>query len=303
MLEQVVELDPDYAAAWAALGLSVGTMMWISPPEDAPALLEQGYPHVRRAVSLDPDSAFAHSLLATMSYPRKDWIQAQVHHERAVSLRRNTTTLRNFANMLMRAGRIDAAQRYYDEVFAAEPSSAIDSTLPINTHLAQSRFNLANEFLRLFDEGLVTSTELEVGLNTRDARLVREKISELATRSDASGDLYRDIRNNFDNAAAVSTLLQRHFSNRQDSWPSKYHDIAMLAAYFGNAELALTAKAGEVRYTPTRQGALWHPLMAEVRKLPGFKDLMHEINIVEYWRQYGWPEACRPRGNNDFTCE
>jgi hypothetical protein len=42
--------------------------------------------------------------------------------------------------------------------------------------------------------------------------------------------------------------------------------------------------------------------MSEVRRLPEFKDLVTELNLVEYWRTYGWADACRPLGDDDFEC-
>jgi len=62
-------------------------------------------------------------------------------------------------------------------------------------------------------------------------------------------------------------------------------------------------KAEEVRNTPVRQGALWYPVMSEVRQLPEFKKLVTDINLVAYWRAYGWADLCRPLGNVDFECD
>ena len=47
---------------------------------------------------------------------------------------------------------------------------------------------------------------------------------------------------------------------------------------------------------------LWHPLLADARKLPAFKDLMRDIGLVDYWREFGWPDLCRPVGTDDFEC-
>jgi hypothetical protein len=27
------------------------------------------------------------------------------------------------------------------------------------------------------------------------------------------------------------------------------------------------------------------------------------MHLLEYWRAYGWADACRPLGNDDFTCD
>jgi hypothetical protein len=42
--------------------------------------------------------------------------------------------------------------------------------------------------------------------------------------------------------------------------------------------------------------------MSEVRQLPEFKKLVGDLNLVEYWRTYGWADACVPLGDDDFEC-
>jgi hypothetical protein len=58
----------------------------------------------------------------------------------------------------------------------------------------------------------------------------------------------------------------------------------------------------EARYVPARNYGLWMPYMSEVRKLPGFKQLMIDIGLVDYWREYGWADLCQPVGAADFVC-
>ena len=85
-------------------------------------------------------------------------------------------------------------------------------------------------------------------------------------------------------------------------WPSKYHDIALLAAFFGDPEFAMESMGYGARKTTLRFGALWFPVMSEVRKLPEFKQLVTDVNLVEYWRTHGWTDHCRPLGDEDFEC-
>jgi hypothetical protein len=37
-------------------------------------------------------------------------------------------------------------------------------------------------------------------------------------------------------------------------------------------------------------------------KLAGFKQLVTDVNLAAYWRAYGWPDHCRPTGDEDFDC-
>ena len=48
---------------------------------------------------------------------------------------------------------------------------------------------------------------------------------------------------------------------------------------------------------------IWRSLFAGVRRLPGFKDLLRDIGLVDFWRSTGkWPDLCRPLGDDDFEC-
>ena len=96
-----------------------------------------------------------------------------------------------------------------------------------------------------------------------------------------------------DPQSAVAWL--RDASSRQD-----FDDfwVSVFAAYFGNSTLALdTLSRSPDAY------AIWTPYMADVRRLPGFKDLVHKLGLPEYWREFAWGDFCRPIGAEDFACE
>jgi hypothetical protein len=41
-----------------------------------------------------------------------------------------------------------------------------------------------------------------------------------------------------------------------------------------------------------------------MRQLPGFKDLVRDLGLVDYWRTSGkWSDFCHPVGEDDFECE
>jgi hypothetical protein len=81
--------------------------------------------------------------------------------------------------------------------------------------------------------------------------------------------------------------------------------LAHWAAYYGEAEAALALFRKMPRELNGREltVSLWHPQFADMRKLPGFKDLVLEMGFVDYWREYGWGEFCQPVGEDDFACE
>jgi hypothetical protein len=76
------------------------------------------------------------------------------------------------------------------------------------------------------------------------------------------------------------------------------YEIAFWAAWHGDTGLALEAW----RRYPAPMG-FWEPVMKEVRRTPGFKDLIRQVGLDEYYREFGWNDFCLPLGLEDFECK
>jgi hypothetical protein len=44
------------------------------------------------------------------------------------------------------------------------------------------------------------------------------------------------------------------------------------------------------------------PHMDLTRTRPGYRQLVTDFGLVEYWRESGWPDYCKPLGDDDFEC-
>jgi hypothetical protein len=80
--------------------------------------------------------------------------------------------------------------------------------------------------------------------------------------------------------------------------------VAQWAGYFRDPELALQALQADDDPQHRTVIALtsWWPSMAAARRLPAFKELVKKIGLVDYWREFGWGEHCRPLSDTDFEC-
>jgi hypothetical protein len=78
---------------------------------------------------------------------------------------------------------------------------------------------------------------------------------------------------------------------------------APLASYYGDTELALEIlRKAYVRGGDSLTVFLWHPLLADVRRTSGFHDLVVALGLPDYWREFGWPDHCRPVNDSQFEC-
>jgi len=302
--ERATRLDPNYAAAWAQMGQSIGVTHWLALPEDVPAIFERAHPFYVRAVELDPASAVANTLLGNSLYFfRKNWVGADKAFAKALLLLTDRPTLWHRANLLMRAGRSAMARQLYDRAESLEPLGGLPAGFREYVSLAQLNFTEAKEIAEWHrGDPLRMNFGIEIALNEGDPEEIKTAIRSLPKTNISTDALYYPVLRVFDSPEMVLSALRAIYVDEGTQWPSKLHDIALLAAYFDDPQFALQVKAEEVRNTPGRLAALWYPVMSEVRQLPEFKELVTDINLVAYWRASGWADLCRPLGDDDFEC-
>jgi adenylate cyclase len=303
ILEHVVEMDPEYAVAWAELGLAKMSQLWNDVPSAAPSHLAAGLPDVERAAALDPASASAHSMLGSALYAGNRWSEGQAEHERAIALRADFDTLAQNGNLLFRAGRLSAALAQFDAADQANPLTTEDSAQLFRFYslTGLGRFAEARSLLGGINEDRRLDGLVLLALSAGTSADVRTALADIVQPRVAVTNLYEPLLKVFDDRDAVLALLRIVYASER-TWPSKWHDISRLAAYFGDPDFALEVAGYEARYVPARNYGLWMTYMSEVRKLPGFKQLMIDIGLVDYWREYGWADLCQPVGATDFVC-
>ena len=117
--EQAVQLQPDYAAAWAGLAETYTTYAvgWLVPPSEA---FPKAQECAEKALALDDSSAEAHNALAMIYLFRDwDWQKAEAEARRAIALDPNFASGRNTLSLILFVQNRDA-EALQEQKLAAE---------------------------------------------------------------------------------------------------------------------------------------------------------------------------------------
>lgn len=275
--------------------------MWFNRPEDAPAIVERAHSYIARALELDPESSAAHGRFGSIVYANKEWQLAEESFRKSLELRRSRHNLTSYAHMLLRTGRVRKAQEIYKEADAVERSRSNPNRLRNSANIAAGDFEAARAMAARFTDHRRSDSEWHIALNDGAPDDVRRALAAMPENM-AGTTLFRPVLDRLESPDGARAILESVLASQELSWPSKYHDIAVLAAYLGAPELALESFSREMPYTSIRFAILWYPVMSEARRLPRFKSLVEEARLVDYWRKYRWADSCRPSGSDDFEC-
>ncbi len=113
------------------------------------------------------------------------------------------------------------------------------------------------------------------------------------------------VREVFDDPEAARALLRAGFDDPANQDPTRQRILAIYAGHYGDPELAVEAlRRSYIEMGGTIFITLWHQDLAAARRTEGFKDLVRDLGLVDFWRETGdWGDFCRPVGADDFECE
>lgn len=300
-LERAVALDPGFSVAWTSLNATYANQASLDPAHAAEARARAADALARaRAIAPDAPDVLVRTSIELIA--NGQWLEAGQVHARAVAtfaergIGGEASAARGF--LLLSTGRPRAA------VAAFERARAIDPLVPAYAYgLASARLAAGDAAgaLTEVDRGLplegfgpvLRATGLSAALAGGEPAALHERLDALA-----AGDLAHGFAALLDDRTAALAELRRAAANAD---VFEKASLAEWAAYYGDPALALELLSAVPPELALTSGLMWRPLLRDTRALPAFKELAHALGLVEYWRAYEWPEACRPSGE-DFVC-
>jgi tetratricopeptide (TPR) repeat protein len=227
--------------------------------------------------------------MAAYYYTTGNWLRAEDSYRRAQSLGGDLSDSPSYAVLLMCVGNFTKAREVLESNLRIDPMNGIAAgyLLAVYEQLGdhESRQFGYRKGETLFGEWFGDSVELVLRMGERDTDFITE--NALGFKNDLTSKQRLD-------------RLHDYFGDGSDRTDGEKMYVSRSAAYLGDTKLALRA-ISDTR----RKNFLWElylPLYSDVRRTAGFKSLMRNLGLVEYWDIYGWPDFCRPQSSEEFEC-
>jgi adenylate cyclase len=305
-IDAAIALDPRFALAWAWKSIVHSSLVTFGPADRVPLELDAAMEAALRAIEIEPSLGKAYLSLGSAYMNRCEFIEAELAYRKGMEL--TTESIDYFEYNLTAhyavVGYLRKAIELYEEMRKNDPLRQ-DLRVLYTVNLA-----LIGDMQRAEEEHKRGKAIFGDNWSLSDSYLtfIRFGAKDYFSINDISESLRADpistiLKEHIESPEEGLTELRRLYSGDDSLSRSNFVSIAFFAAYFGDTELAMNALE---RSVISRGGLIyifWYPSLREIRKTPRFKEFVREIGLVDYWKEYGWPDICRPVGDDDFECD
>ena len=314
LYQSALARDPGFARAHAALASAYVVLPGYTSDEgDEEKYLQMAEQSARQALALDPKIGEAHAVLAQINSDRGDLLDAESGFFFAISLEPNEPTPHHWYSVLLqKVGRLDAALEQARRAYELDPTAPVLAANLANIYLMRGEDDQALSFAKLAGELGISSGASE-GIDATVA-LRRGQWDEAKRLLLAQDHLPPELRakvGDFIDAVANPTKRPAVVAGLRAVDPKVAKQVELLMPYvqLGQNDIAFQVIEDSLahnRMAWSRDWSImniWSPEAAGFRKDPRFSQLAEQIGLVDYWKQYGYPDHCSAgSGDRALVC-
>ena len=313
MYQSAIVRDPGFARAHAALASAYVVLPgYTQEADDEQKFIEMAEQSARQALALDPKIGEAHAVLAQINSEKGNLLDAESGFFFAISLEPNEPTPHHWYSILLsKVGRLDAALEQARRAYELDPTAPVLASNLSGMYLMRGEDEQALRYTRLANElglgsgndGISATVAMRRGDWEAAKRLLltqkgvpKELKPELGPFVDAIADpakrpaVVAKLR-------AVDPKVARQVDLIQPYLQLDQVDLAyqIIDDYLEHEGPDLSQVSGLMHF--------WSIDACKFRADPRFPELARRIGLVEYWKQYGYPDGCTAgAGDRALVC-
>jgi adenylate cyclase len=310
--QQAIARDPGFARAHAALASAYVVLPgYTKDKDDEDEFFRLAESSARQGLAIDPNIGEAHAVLAQINASRGELLDAESGFFFAISLEPNEPTPHQwYSILLMKVGRLEAALAQAKRAQELDPTSPILALNLANAYLVKGDDKAALRYSKLAAElglgsrshGVETTVALRRGQWDDARRLIMQEDELPPELRDRAGEFVAALADPAKRPAITASLeaLDPKIATQSQLVGSYLHlgdtDLAY-KVMFETLEKDHLAWAREWDLTQA-----WTPEGAAMRRAPRFGELAERIGMLDYWKQYGFPDGCRAGKDTPIVC-
>ena len=311
MYREALAIDPDFALARGGLAITYAWSL-IFIPESSEQTIRDLHETVEEALARAPDHWASYLANGVLQVLRRDWRAADAAFAKVQTLAQSSESSAAIlsAYFLTGVGRSAEGVQVLQAARKADPLS-MDVSQVLQMFLdiagraseAQAEYERTKDLARGNREIPEHETLLRIWESGDKAR-IKAQFRRFLDNQAIPIPVLSDVFEVYDQPAAALRLIRAAVEDPANKDTSRMMILAWYAAHFGDNELALAAfRRGFVDIRGFTVEAIWYPALSAARKTQGFKDLVRDLGLVDYWRSSGkWGDFARPLGADDFEC-
>jgi TolB-like protein/Tfp pilus assembly protein PilF len=306
-MQSAVARDPEFTEAWAGLSLTAATLSGWDPElaeETNRIALEAG----NKALQLDPDSATALTGLGVLNYNKGYWAQSLDLLARASSLSKDSNPTYFFGMVLQTCGYLKEARDKFLQAEILDPVyPQLQSYLGLNAMLWNETDMARVHFQRTIDGGNDNGPfgmywiELHEGnidsaiAYIQDIVAIQEAGQGAGLQRKAADVIAAALKDPSLSANAIKAAVEEEELITLGYFDEFSEIIKYLNRVLAEDDmLTLAIELGNY---------LWAADYSSLREMPEYKQFLINVNLVDLWKERGWPDLCHPIGEDDFECK
>jgi TolB-like protein/DNA-binding winged helix-turn-helix (wHTH) protein len=295
LIDRALAIDPKFARAWMFKS-QIHTMRAGFVAEGYAAEIAAAEEAATRSIGLAPDYGDGFNARGLIRGTYGDWRGAADDYERAQVL--GASEFPHDVAFLLSSGRFAKARARIEQLLDVDPLNeellgflAVVHEVLDEPDAADAAYRRGRLLYEPWEFGDTVGTWIRAGRDPVAPPYDAIQSSPpfvLAAPAEGPGDLHK--------------RLKQAAHDPRNQAPTVLANLAIAAADAGEQTLALSALSEAIAGSKLVTYIAWLPVFDDVRRLPGFKAMLVDVGIVDYWRAAGWPDVCRPAGENDFDC-
>ncbi|MBT7581967.1 MAG: tetratricopeptide repeat protein, partial [Kordiimonadaceae bacterium] len=306
LANQVITLDPAYSEGWAVLADSYENSATYgfseNSREEIIKLFNLALEAANKSISLDPDLGYGWAKKGNTHLRLMEWKQAKLAFDKAIKLSANDDS----------DPWLDLGQ-YYLSVGAYENAIEVLATAKdINPDDSSIYYSLGYAFI-MDTNTEKTHMEFENAIskgvaNVRSGNVIlsvmegnKEEIARnfegFHQRIEAPASKYTDLYID----AYFKPDLRENYREYLSREPKSTASL-MYASLLGDGNYIVNWLKNSVGFQSIMFQRLYTPPFRAILNQLVMKEYLHEVGLVDHWREVGFPNFCRPVGDDDFDC-